>query len=70
MNAHTKQKVRAYLESGGVVTQAEGMRIAQTTCIKDYCGFLRRKDGLPIQSKWETGASGKRYKAYFLPKKP
>jgi hypothetical protein len=68
MNAHTKQKVRTYLESGGIVTQADGMRIAQTTCIKDYCGFLIRKDHLPIKSEWRTAPSGKRFKAYFLEK--
>ena len=66
MDDKTKQKVRAFLEAGGIVTQADGMRIAQTTCIKDYCGFLIRKDHLPIQKKWETAPSGKRYKIYFL----
>ncbi len=68
MNAHTKQKVREYLEAGGIVTQAQGMEIAQTTCIKDYCGFLRRDDGLPVKSEWRKAASGKRYKAYWLDK--
>jgi len=68
MNAHTKQKVREYLEAGGVVSQLNGMEVAQTTCIKDYCGFLRRDDGLPIKNKWETAPSGKRYKIYWLEK--
>lgn len=68
MDAHTKQKVRAYMESGGVISQLNGMEVAQTTCAKDYCGFLRRKDGLPIQSKWEIAPSGKRYKIYWLDK--
>ena len=64
---NTKQKVLDYLLSGGVVTQADGMRIARTTCIKDYCGVLRRKDGYPIISEWRWNADfTKKFKEYFI----
>ena len=67
MNAHTRDKVLAYLQSGGTITQADGMRIAQTTCIKDYIGVLRRKYGYPIASEWRYNADfTKRFKEYFL----
>jgi hypothetical protein len=68
MNAHTKQKIRAFLESGGVISQLNGMEVAQTTCAKDYCGFLRRDDGLPVKGEWRKTQTGKRYKSYFLQK--
>ncbi len=66
MNAYTKQKIRAYLEAGGVISQLNGMEVAQTTCAKDYCGFLRRDDGLPVKGEWRKAPSGKKYKAYWL----
>lgn len=68
MNVHTKQKIRSYLEAGGTISQLNGLDIAQTTCAKDYCGILRRKDGLNIKSEWRTSMSGKRFKEYFLVK--
>ncbi len=66
MNAHTKEKIRAHLEAGGIISQLNGMEVAQTTCAKDYCGFLRRDDGLPVVGEWRKAPSGKRYKAYYL----
>jgi len=36
MDFNTKEKIRAHLEAGGVVSQLNGMEIAQTTCAKDY----------------------------------
>ncbi len=68
MNAHTKEKILNYLLSGGVVSQLNGMEIAQTTCAKDYVGFLIRDDHLPIRSEWRKSSTGKRYKAYWISK--
>ena len=68
MDFKTKQKVLDYLMAGGVVSQLNGMEVAQTTCIKDYCGFLIRDDHIPIRKKWATAPSGKRYKIYWLEK--
>lgn len=69
MNTHTKQKIREYLEAGNEISQLNGMEVANTTCAKDYCRFLRRDDGLPIKSEWRRSSTGKRYKVFFLQNK-
>lgn len=64
-----KAKVLAYLEAGNTLTAIDGFQRFNIVSVRDYVSMLRLKDGYDIRSEWRRSSTGKRFKAYWLPKK-
>lgn len=63
-----KRQLLAHLMTGATITPLEALQRFNCLSCSQRLGDLRRDNGIPIQSRFITTATGKRVKQYWLEK--
>lgn len=66
--SEVRDTILEYLQRGGELTKISAIAPPFSTTNLGDKVYLLRKQGHPIEKRWEQTPDGKRYAVYFIPK--